>query len=109
MTYPRGVWYDLAEGVIMNKNPSHIKNIVSLKRVEGQIRGIQKMIEDKKYCIDVVTQLHAAVNGLYRVSEKILESHIEHCVVDAIRGKSEKEKSQKINEMMQVIKRLRKL
>jgi len=91
------------------ENPKHNKNIVSLRRVEGQIRGIQKMIEERKYCIDIVTQIHAAVNGLYRVSENILEAHIEHCVVDAIKGKSEKEKGQKIKEMMQVMKRLRKL
>ncbi len=93
----------------MSKNPSHVKNLVSLKKIEGQVRGIQKMVEDGKYCIDIVTQIHAAVNALYSVSEKIFQTHIEHCVVGAFRGNSGRQREQKIKEIMQVIKRLHRL
>lgn len=92
----------------MKHKTRHKENVVSLRRIEGQIRGIQKMIEEGKYCIDIVTQIHAAVHALYRVSEKILKKHIEHCVVDAFRSRSDKEKLQKTNEIMDVIKRLHK-
>ncbi|MFC1646480.1 metal-sensitive transcriptional regulator [Candidatus Omnitrophota bacterium] len=93
----------------MKKNPSHEKNLVALKRIEGQIRGIQKMIEEGKYCIDITIQIHAAVNALNRVSEKVLARHIEHCVVDTFRDKSKKDRTQKINELMAVIKKLHKI
>ncbi|MFH1621902.1 MAG: metal-sensitive transcriptional regulator [Candidatus Omnitrophota bacterium] len=93
----------------MTKNPSHEKNLIALKRIEGQIRGIQKMIGEGKYCIDIVTQIHAAVNALHSVSEKILTKHIEHCVVDTFRDKSEKDRIRKINELMGVIKKLHKM
>ncbi|MFC1708564.1 metal-sensitive transcriptional regulator [Candidatus Omnitrophota bacterium] len=93
----------------MKKNPSHEKNLVALKRIEGQIRGIQGMIKNGTYCVDITTQIQAAVSALNRVSEKILARHIEHCVVDTFRGRSEKNRTQKINEIMDVIKKLHKL
>lgn len=88
---------------------THIENLVDLKRIEGQIRGIQKMIEGEKYCVDIVIQIHAAINALRRVSEKIFAKHIEHCVVEALKGKSEEEKEQKIGEVIDVIRRIYKL
>ncbi len=93
----------------MKKNPSHEKNLVALKRIEGQIRGIQRMIEEGQYCIDITTQIHAAVNALFSVSDKIFAKHIEHCVVDTFRGKSAKDRAQKINEIIDVVKKLHKL
>ena len=92
----------------MRQKTTHTENLLSLKRVEGQTRGIQKMIVDKKYCMDIVIQIHAAANALYRISEKILEKHIEHCVVDVFKGRSEAEKSRKIKEITSVMKRLNK-
>jgi len=88
---------------------THAENLISLRRIEGQIKGIQKMIEGKKYCVDIVNQVHASVNALRRVAEKILAKHMEHCVVDAIKGKSEQQKKEKIGEIMEVIRRLQKL
>ena len=86
----------------------HNEDLMSLKRIEGQVKGIQRMIVARKYCMDIVNQLHAATNALHRVAEKILAKHIEHCVVDAFKGSSEKKKIQKINEVMDILKRLRK-
>ncbi|MBU1112304.1 MAG: metal-sensitive transcriptional regulator [Candidatus Omnitrophica bacterium] len=93
----------------MPHKTTHSENLMALKRVEGQIKGIQKMIDDKKYCIDIANQVYASIGGLRRVAEKILAKHMEHCVVDALSGKSEKEKQQKIDEIIGVIKRLNKL
>ena len=87
----------------------HSENLMALKRIEGQVKGIQKMITDSKYCVDIINQIHAAIHALHAVSEKILIKHIEHCVVDAMKGRSERERVRKIDELMNIIKHLRKL
>lgn len=89
-------------------NPDHMNNIVALRRIEGQVRGIQKMIEDRKYCIDILTQIHAIKGALGRIEEKILEKHFRHCVTDAVKGASEKEKQQKLDEILKLIHQTRK-
>lgn len=93
----------------MDYRTTHKENLTALRRIEGQIKGIQRMIEEEKYCIDILTQLHAAIHALYRVAEKMFVKHIEHCVVDAFKGKSEKEKHQKISEIMQIIRKMHKI
>jgi DNA-binding FrmR family transcriptional regulator len=93
---------------IKHKTP-HSENLIALKRIEGQVKGIQKMVEEGKYCIDIIVQIRASIGGLYSVSEKILTKHIEHCVVDAFRGKSKKDKDEKIQEITDVIHNLNKL
>lgn len=93
----------------MVHSTTHEENLIALRRIEGQVKGLQKMIEEKKYCIDIATQIHACIGALSRVVENVLEKHMEHCVVDALRGRSEKDKQQKIKEIMQVIRRLHKL
>ena len=92
----------------MKKHPSHADNLVALRRIEGQVRGVHKMIEDRKYCIDILTQTHAIKGALSRIEEKILEKHFRHCVTDAVKGASEKEKEQKLDEILKLIHRTRK-
>lgn len=89
-------------------NPNHTDNLVALRRIEGQVRGIQKMIEDGKYCIDILTQIHAIKGALGRIEDKILEKHFRHCVTDAVKGASEKEKTQKLDEILKLIHKTRK-
>ena len=91
----------------MKKNPSHKDNLVALRRIEGQDRGVQKMIEDSKYCIDILNQVYAIKGALGRVEEKILEKHFQHCVTEAVRGSSEKEKQQKLDEILNLIHQTR--
>jgi DNA-binding FrmR family transcriptional regulator len=91
----------------MTRNPDHQDNIVSLKRIEGQIRGVQRMIEDRQYCIDILNQILAAKGALSRVEEKILQKHFKHCVTTAITGHSEKQKRQKLDEILALINRTR--
>lgn len=92
----------------MQNNPEHTKNLVSLRRIEGQIRGVQKMIEDRKYCIDILTQIAAVKGALSRVEENILERHFKGCVANAIKEASESEKQQKIDEILKLIHQTRK-
>ena len=92
----------------MAHNPDHQKNIVALKRIEGQVRGVQKMIEDRQYCIDILNQIQAVKGALSRVEEKILQKHFQHCVTTAIMGSSEIEKQQKLDEILKLINQTRK-
>jgi DNA-binding FrmR family transcriptional regulator len=91
----------------MAQNPDHQNNIVALKRIEGQVRGVQKMIEDRQYCIDILNQIHAVKGGLARVEEKILQKHFQHCVTTAIMESSEIEKQQKLDDILALINRTR--
>ena len=91
----------------MEQNPNHQDNIVALKRIEGQVRGVQRMVEDREYCIDILNQIHAVKGALSSVEEKILQKHFRHCVTTAIIGSSEKEKQQKLDEILKLINRTR--
>ena len=86
----------------MVKFPKHNDLLPRLRRIEGQIRGITRMVEERRYCIDVIQQLTAARKALDQVSLKIMSGHIDTCVSDAIR---KQEGRQKINELMQTINR----
>ena len=57
----------------MKQLTSHHKQLVSLKRIEGQVRGVQKMIEEERYCIDILTQLHSVVGAILRVEDNIFK------------------------------------
>jgi len=92
----------------MGKHPDHEDNLVALRRIEGQVRGIQKMIEDRKYCIDILTQILAIKGAISRVEEKILEKHFRNCVTKAVTGTSEEEKEQKMDEILKLIRQTRK-
>ena len=81
---------------------AHLKR---LRRVEGQIRGIARMVEEDTYCIDVLTQVSAATKALQSVALGLLDEHLAHCVVNAARaGGAEQE--QKLTEASQAIARL---
>lgn len=88
---------------------THSQQMHALRRVEGQIRGIQRMVEKKSYCIDIITQIHAAVHALYRVSDKILARHLENCVLGTARSGTKKQAKEKIEEVMKMIKTLHKI
>jgi DNA-binding FrmR family transcriptional regulator len=92
----------------MSNPTTHIEQLVFLKKIEGQIRGIQRMIEDGRYCVDILNQIHSVISALARVEEKILEKHFEYCVTDAIKGKSANERNKKLTEVIQLINRFRK-
>ena len=77
-----------------------------LRRVEGQVRGIARMIEDEKYCIDVLTQVSAATAALQTVALALLEEHMAGCVVDAARAGDDAAAAEKVAEASAAIARL---
>jgi len=86
----------------------HKEQLVSLKRIEGQIRGVQKMVEDERYCVDIITQLHSVIGAILSVEDRIFRRHLEGCVTDSLKGKSQIEKQKKIDEVIKLIQRFRK-
>jgi DNA-binding FrmR family transcriptional regulator len=76
-----------------------------LKRIEGQVRGLARMIEDDRYCIDIVTQLTAVRAALRRADEEILADHAAHCVARAIASGNKAEQRRKVSELIDVISR----
>ena len=77
-----------------------------LRRIEGQVRGVARMVEDDRYCIDVMTQISAIRAALKRVEEEVLKDHVAHCVEHAIVSGKKDEQRQKIAELMEVLGRL---
>jgi DNA-binding FrmR family transcriptional regulator len=86
-------------GYSANKN----KVLARLRRIEGQVRGLTKMVEEERYCIDVLTQVAAAKAALESVSVALLEDHMQHCVADAIKAG---DGTEKVREVSAAIERL---
>jgi DNA-binding FrmR family transcriptional regulator len=76
-----------------------------LKRIEGQVRGLVRMVEDDRYCIDIVTQLSAARAALRRAEDEILADHVAHCVEHAIASGNRAEQRHKVSELIEVLSR----
>jgi CsoR family transcriptional regulator, copper-sensing transcriptional repressor len=76
-----------------------------LSRIEGQVRGLARMVEGDRYCIDIVTQIAAARTALRRVEEEILRDHVAHCVDHAIASGDREDQRKKIAELMDVVSR----
>ena len=76
-----------------------------LSRIEGQVRGIARMIEDDRYCIDVLTQLRAVRAALRRVEDEVLNDHVAHCVEGAIASGDGAEQRRKVQELLEVLTR----
>ena len=76
-----------------------------LSRIEGQVRGLSRMVEEERYCIDIVTQISAVRAALRRVEEEVLKDHVSHCVEHAIASGDKVDQRKKITELMAVIGR----
>ena len=76
-----------------------------LSRIEGQVRGLSKMVDEDRYCIDIVTQVAAVRAALRRVEEEILRDHVAHCVEHAIASGNKADQRRKIEELMNVVGR----
>ena len=74
-----------------------------LSRIEGQVRGLSKMVDEDRYCIDIVTQISAVRAALRRLEEEVLRDHVAHCVEHAIRGGDAREQRKKVKELLQVL------
>ena len=76
-----------------------------LHRIEGQVRGIERMVEDDRYCIDVLTQIAAVNTALESLAFKILDEHVRHCVADALSSGDEKDAHVKTEELLEAVQR----
>lgn len=85
--------------------PKQAATLKRLKRIEGQVRGIARMVEEDRYCIDIVTQIAAVRAALRRAEEELLRAHVGHCVEHAIRSGDAEEQRAKVAELMDVIAR----
>jgi DNA-binding FrmR family transcriptional regulator len=74
-----------------------------LKRIEGQVRGIARMVDEDRYCIDILTQIRAIQAALRSVEAKILKDHVEHCVEGAIASGDGDEQRRKVQELLNVL------
>jgi DNA-binding FrmR family transcriptional regulator len=77
-----------------------------LSRIEGQVRGLSRMVDEDRYCIDIVTQISAVRAALRRVEEEVLKDHVSHCVEHAITSGDKTDQRRKIAELMAVIERV---
>lgn len=85
----------------------HTEEITRLKRIEGQVRGLQKMIEEKRYCIDILIQFSSVIKALKKVEERILHRHIEGCVKNAAKSGSDREVDEKLEEVLDILDKFR--
>ena len=76
-----------------------------LHRIEGQVRGIERMLEDDRYCIDVLTQISAATTALESLAYRILDDHVQHCVADALASGDPDEAERKSRELLDAVHR----
>ncbi|OJV12567.1 MAG: hypothetical protein BGO27_03490 [Alphaproteobacteria bacterium 33-17] len=90
---------------INNKSIMHDINLPRLNKIKGQIEGIKKMIEESRYCPEILTQLKAVRIAIRNVEVNILESHLSHCVTKAFDSNDEYEKQKKIEEIKKLIKK----
>jgi len=79
--------------------------LARIRRIVGQVQGIQRMVEDEKYCVDILLQISAVQGALEQVSKILMTRHIESCVVDSLKAGSERERARKIEELIEVFSR----
>ncbi len=88
------------------QNDTKISCQQRLNRIEGQVRGIARMVDEDRYCIDIVTQISAVRAALKRVEEEVLKDHVGHCVEHAIASGDKDEQRRKVAELIDVFRRL---
>jgi DNA-binding FrmR family transcriptional regulator len=76
-----------------------------LNRIEGQVRGVTRMVQDDRYCIDILTQLQAAKAALAKVENEILKDHLDHCIEDALTGGDVVDQRRKAAELIELLQR----
>ncbi len=88
----------------MSKGTSHKSQLNRLSRIEGQIRGLAKMVEDERYCIDILTQIKAIKSALISVEMGIVEEHMKECVAEAVKASDKKKRDKVLKEILSLLK-----
>jgi DNA-binding FrmR family transcriptional regulator len=86
----------------MLNEETRAKALARLRRIEGQVQGIQRMVQEEQYCVDILLQLSAVQGALEQVRKLLLGRHIESCVADAMRSGSARDRQRKIDELLDV-------
>lgn len=86
-------------------HPDHLEFLPRLNRIGGQLSGIQKMIEDNRYCVDILVQFRAVMAALRSVEISIFERHLQHCLSSALLSKDKKQVDEKIQELTELLSR----
>lgn len=89
------------------KGASHDGQLKRLKRIEGQIRGLIRMVEEQRYCIEILTQIKAAQSALASVEEQIIKDHLNHCVKQALSSDNSSEREKSLLEIEELLKSVR--
>ncbi len=84
-------------------HPCHKDQLANLRRIEGQVRGVQGMVEEGKYCVDILNQIKALQPSLITVEGKILKTHLRECIKESLQGDDQFDT--KIDEIMKIMKR----
>jgi len=84
---------------------SNSKLLTRLKRIEGQVRGVSRMVGEERYCIDILNQIQAVKAALTRVEEQVLKGHAAHCVAHAIKSGNIKDQTRKFDELVELFSR----
>ncbi len=92
----------------MANYPSHKEDTDRLRKIEGQVRGVQKMIEEGRYCMDILQVLNSVQGAIEQVENHILRRYLEGCVSKAVRSGSSRERNEKFNEIMEFVSKFRK-
>ena len=87
------------------RHARHTGQLDRLRRIGGQVGGLVRMVEEQRYCVDILTQIRAARAALRRVEEAVLRDHVEHCVAQAIRSGDPAEQKKKVDELLDVLGR----
>jgi len=91
---------DTAHGYIKAKDKEKVQN--RLRRIEGQVRGLQRMVDEEAYCVDILTQIGSVVSALEKVGAILLKDHVEHCVRESIeRGEGADEKIEELTDAVE--------
>jgi DNA-binding FrmR family transcriptional regulator len=80
-----------------------------LRRIEGQVRGLQRMVDEDAYCIDILTQVAAVQTALEQVAVNVLDAHVRHCVADAVAGADGESADARLDELMAAVRRFAKV
>jgi DNA-binding FrmR family transcriptional regulator len=101
--YPTWVWY---QGPSPVNDATRRAVVTRLRRIEGQVGGLIRMVDNDRYCVDVLTQINAVRAALHKVEEQILRDHISHCVSDAFSTGDVVDQRQKVEELIGTIGRM---
>ncbi len=88
----------------MQKGTSHSNQVKRLNRVEGQVRGIVNMIEEERYCLDIIHQIKAVKSALSSIESQIVEEHLDHCVHEVMTSRNKAATEEKLIEIKRLVK-----